>query len=87
MTKIGCAPGVSWTPDTSTLTLFDERDGSYHVLNDTGSAIWTALSRGTQPAEISEALARYYGVPIDVVTKDVDAFVAGSLAKGLLVAE
>lgn len=84
---IRCASWVSWVPSSGPLTLFDERDGSYHTLNRTGSAIWSALATGQQPDEIGAMLAASHDAPLALVQGDVDAFVATSLEKGLLAAE
>lgn len=84
---IRCAACVSWVPGDGAITLFDDRDGSYHALNPSASAIWSALGEGTQPAEIGEAIAAAYGAPVATVQQDVDEFVALALDKGLLVSE
>ena len=82
---IRCAAWVSWVPGGDTVTLFDDRDGSYHALNRSASAIWTALSEGTQPAAIGEAIAARHGASVSAVQRDVDEFVTLALTSGLLV--
>lgn len=82
---IRCASSVSWVPGGGTITLFDDRDGSYHALNPSASAIWMALSDGKQPDEIGEALASAHRAPTGSIRQDVDDFVALALDKGLLV--
>jgi len=84
---IRCASWVSWVPGSNAITLFDDRDGSYHALNPSASAIWTALGEGRQPGEIGEALAVAHRAPVAAVQQDVDDFVAAALDKGLLVSE
>lgn len=82
-----CASWVSWVPGGGAITLFDDRDGSYHALNASASAIWAALGEGKQPDEIGEAIAAAHRVQASAVRKDVDEFVALALDKGLLVSE
>lgn len=82
---IRCAPWVSWVPSEGPVTLFDDRDGSYHALNPSASAIWRALGDGQQPGEISATVAAAHGAPIGVVQQDVADFVSAALDKGLLV--
>ncbi len=85
MTK--CAPWITWGPGGETLILFDQREGTYHMLNATASLIWKALSSGQQKTEIYSTLASRYGVSPDLVAADVDAFVQSGLKNSLLVIE
>jgi hypothetical protein len=84
---IRCASWISWVPGADSITLFDDRDGSYHALNASASAIWTALGEGKQPDEIREAIAATHRRQATAVRKDVDEFVAVALGKGFLVSE
>lgn len=84
---IRCASWVSWVPGGDAITLFDDRDGSYHALNPSASMIWTALGEGGQPADIADTIARARGISADVVRRDVDDFVTLALDMGLLVAK
>jgi len=84
---IRCASWISWVPGGTAITLFDDRDGSYHALNTSASTIWTALGEGRQPGEIGEAIAAAHRAPVAAVQQDVDEFVALALGKGLLVSE
>jgi len=84
---IRCASWVSWVPGGGPITLFDDRDGSYHALNPSASAIWTALSDGSQPGDIGGALATAHHASAPAVQRDVDDFVAMALDKGLLVSD
>lgn len=84
---IRCADSVAWVPSGGTVTLFDSRDGSYHALNESASEIWSAISEGGQPDEISAAIARARQIDQAMVRDHVEAFVAAALDKGLLVAE
>lgn len=84
---IRCASWVSWVPGGDTITLYDDRDGSYHALNPSASAIWTALSEGKQPHEIGDALATTHRAPAASVRQDVGDFIALALDKGLLLAD
>jgi hypothetical protein len=84
---IRCAPSISWVPGGSAVTLFDARDGSYHALNESGSAIWTALGDGQQPDEIARTIAEAHRASPEQVRQDIQAFVALALDKGLLVSD
>ncbi|HEX6858916.1 MAG TPA: PqqD family protein [Caulobacteraceae bacterium] len=85
--RVRCASWISWGPGGSAITLFDDRDGSYHALNASASRIWTALGEGRQPEEIGAAIAAAHQRPLAEVQRDIDEFVALALAKGLLVTE
>lgn len=84
---IRCASWVSWGPSDDAITVFDNRDGSYHALNASASAIWRALDAGRQPDEIGAAIAAAHRKPVAEVQQDVDDFIALALGKGLLVAD
>lgn len=84
---ISRAPWISWGSNEASLVLFDGRDGSYHALNEAGSAIWKALSAGRQPSDVVELLVVGRSDLRAVISADVDEFVAAALGKGLLVAE
>ena len=84
---IRSASWVSWVSAGTAVTLFDERDGSYHALNASASRIWTELSNGRQPEEIGTAFAAAHRAEAATIRRDVDEFVALALDKGLLVAD
>jgi len=81
------ASWVSWIPGSGTITLFDDRDGSYHALNASASAIWAAIGEGRQPHEIGDTLAAAHRAPLAAVQQDVAEFVAAALDRGLLVSD
>lgn len=83
---VRCAPWITWGAGDAALALFDTRDGSYHALNETASAIWQALSAGRQPAEVADLLAAGRPALHQTIAEGVDAFVAAALSKGLLIA-
>lgn len=84
---ISCSSWITWGNDEAALVLFDGRDGSYHALNEAGSAIWRELNAGLEPSAVAERLSAGRRELLDVISKDVDEFVASSLRLGLLQAD
>lgn len=64
--------------------LLDLRRQQYVGLDGVGSSIWSALERGVRAADLAAELAREYDAPLDVLTRDCDAFVADLQRRGLL---
>ncbi|MXO71258.1 PqqD family peptide modification chaperone [Alteraurantiacibacter buctensis] len=87
METIRVAPWISWVPDAASLVLFDERDSSYHVLNESASHIWRLLAAGEEQEMIVAALGADHGLPADQAAEAIGDFATAALAKGLLVAE
>ena len=79
------APWVSWVPGGPTITLFDDRDGSYHALNPTASMIWAELGDGARVDDIGNLLAARHPDMAAAVKQDVAEFVTEALRTGLLV--
>ncbi|MCA1196534.1 HPr-rel-A system PqqD family peptide chaperone [Sphingomonas sp. R647] len=74
-----------WPPVPGELAIYDTRDGRYHVLNPSAAVIWSAIAAETPVARIAADLAARFGIAVDVMQADVDAFVANALQLGLLV--
>jgi PqqD family protein of HPr-rel-A system len=85
--RISCAPWVSWGPGEAEVVLFDSRDGSYHALNPSATAIWLHLRNGLQPPAIAAAIAAANGLSPDQAVADLSAFVEALLAAGLATSE
>lgn len=81
------ASWVSWVPGSATITLFDERDGSYHALNRSASLIWTALGDGGSVGGVAALLAARFPGMAQAVKSDVADLVAEALRLGLLVTD
>lgn len=52
--------------------LVDRPTGSVHLLNDTALAIWELCDGQTLPEEMVEAICELCGLPVEVVTEDVE---------------
>ena len=65
-----------------------ERDTStYLATNETGSALWQSLARGTTLRELVDLIVGRYGVSVSRATADVEQFLAALESRGLLVSE
>lgn len=60
------------------------RSGSLSALNPTGAYVWRGLERGESVEVIVENLARETGMSLEVVERDVRAFVAGLKEQGFV---
>lgn len=87
METIRVAPWISWVPEATRLVLFDDRDASYHVLNESASHIWRLLAAGGDSRQAARSIAAEHGLPSEEAAAAVEEFAASALAKGLLVAD
>ena len=55
--------------------ILDTKRGIISTLNPTGAYVWRALERGESVELIIENLARETGMPLEVVERDVRAFI------------
>ena len=69
------------------LVLLDVHGGLMLASNTIGAQIWQLLEQGRTRPEIARQLADDYGVLPDRVLRDVEAFVAALLDRGLLTVE
>lgn len=76
---------IVWQNVVGDLVVFDAQEGTYHALNGSAAAIWREISAGKGEGTIAAALAEACGAALADVTRDVGAFVADAVAKGLLV--
>ncbi len=58
--------------------------GKYYGLDETGSRIWQLLQRPIAVTEIIEVLAREYTGPLELIQKDVLAFLEKLLQKRII---
>lgn len=84
MSRFAVSAHVAWRNVDGELVLFDRRDGSYHALNQTGSAIWRDVAEGTAMEIVVDVLARRFGTSAEVIAADVISFIAAAVAKGFL---
>ena len=59
-------------------------EGPVQVLNGVGSLIWLAATSTDTPLEVVERVAALVDRPPDTIRADVDSFLAGLVAAGLL---
>ena len=52
--------------------VYDPTHDAVHLLNDTALAIWDLCDGGTRPDEMVGAICQLTGLPIDVVSEDVE---------------
>lgn len=81
---IRIAPHVAWNCQEGELALFDERDGSYHALNETGAAIWRAIDAGGDRRSIGIELALRFDAPRATIESSIEEFIVAACEKGLL---
>lgn len=60
------------------------RSGRYHQLNPMGSRIWTELESPCTVGALCQQLQQQYAVDADTCSRDVEAFLGGLLAQGLV---
>ncbi|MDM4772590.1 PqqD family protein [Solimonas sp. SE-A11] len=79
------ASWVYWNAAGSELVLFDTRNGSYHALNASGSAIWELIGEWGEPAQVVAALQIRFPESGGQLAIEVEQFIARALELGLLV--
>ena len=68
------------------VALFQSSTCDYLVLNDSGSAIWNALTTQPTLAELSEGLQEEYNVSSDDCLADVEAWLEIGVEKQVVIA-
>ena len=64
--------------------LFDQQNGSVHMLNETALAIWELCDGETSPDEMVDAVVTLFGMHQDVVEEDVKRILGDFEHAGLL---
>jgi hypothetical protein len=64
--------------------ILNARSGKLSALNPTGAYVWEGLERGEDVEVIVKNLARETGMSLEVVERDVRAFVAALKEQGLV---
>jgi len=76
---------VTWHDAGVDLVLFNQRDGSYHALDRSGSEIWRAIGREGPLEPVVALLRERYPQAAGAIDADVRAFVADAARLGLIV--
>ena len=69
------------------LVLLDVSGGLVLSSNTVGARIWALLEQRHTRTDIARLLAGEYAIPVDRAQRDVAAFVAALIARGLVVAD
>jgi hypothetical protein len=59
-------------------------DNSYHILNTTGTRLWTLLTKPIAISELCDKLVAEFAVSRDQCVQDVSVFVENVIAHGLV---
>jgi hypothetical protein len=83
--SVVAAPSALAREIDGNFTIYDKRNDSVMVLNDTASAIWR-LCDGRRGTEIADELARSFAAPPGEIERDVVSVLKQLTERGLLVA-
>lgn len=78
---------VSWREVGDEAVVLESSTGMYLTLNPSGKVLWQALERGATKAEMAAMLVEQYGIGEDLAASDVEAFLEGLRARGLVEAD
>lgn len=81
------SPAVSASISGDGLILLDVTGGLVLSSNVVGARIWELLERHQTRTDVARLLAGEYAIPFDRAQRDVAAFVAALIARGLVVAD
>ncbi|HET7695957.1 MAG TPA: PqqD family protein [Vicinamibacterales bacterium] len=81
------SPSVRASVSGDGLVLLDMSGGLVLSSNAAGARIWELLEQRRARREIARHLAGEYAIPLDRAERDVAAFVAALVARGLVVAD
>jgi hypothetical protein len=65
---------VVWRRVDDRAVLLDVERGEYSMLNDSATAIWSALAEGRSPLEAVDRLVAHHGASREVADRDVRQF-------------
>lgn len=77
------APHVAWQQVGDGVVVVDLKQHRATAFNDTGALVWTRLGEQT-PDEIAELLVKEFGLARERALADVESFLAGLSALGLI---
>ena len=75
---------VAWVELDGEVVIYDEANGSMHLLNDTAAAVWLCCDGVVSVDQIIAELAESYKADEAQIAKDVDELVGQLRFKGLL---
>jgi hypothetical protein len=81
------SPAAKASISADGLVILDMSGGLVLSSNDVGARIWELLEQRHARGEIARRLANEYEIPIDRAQRDVAAFVAALIARGLVTPE
>lgn len=90
MKKLGDGEGLepsadlSWRDVDGELVIVDTRRGDYHVLNTLGARVFTGIVDGEDVTTIVSRIVVTHDAAASEVQRDVDAFLAMLVEKGIL---
>lgn len=85
MTQLRLRPDeLAWTDVDGEIVALDESTALYLAANESGGLLWRALADGASRDELSDLLARTYGLTAERARQDTDAFLATLRDRGLL---
>ena len=85
--RLRTSPHVRASTSSDGLILLDVRSGLVLASNPIGARIWQLLEQRRGSAEIAQRLVDDFGVPIERAQRDVAAFAADLMARGLVMEE
>jgi hypothetical protein len=84
MSELRLSDGVKWRQVDDEAVILDERTSMYLSANGSGTLLWRALMDGTTRKELIRQLMETYGIDAETASADVESFLAGLAANGLL---
>ncbi len=75
---------LEWRRVGDEVVILDLRAREYFSLNETGTALWPLLERGSSREELVAELQTAFGVSAETAAQDVDAFVADLRERALV---
>jgi hypothetical protein len=78
-------PGrVAWREVEGEIVALDLADSTYFTVNHAGGLLWTELAGGATRDSLVSTLVREYAIETNAAVRDVDSFIDGLEARGLL---
>ncbi|MHB8526213.1 MAG: PqqD family protein [Candidatus Acidiferrales bacterium] len=77
-------PLLAWREIDGQVVIISPEDSVVHELNETASFIWKQADAGGDAGEIARKIGIEYSISASEARADMDEFLAGLAAKGLL---
>jgi Coenzyme PQQ synthesis protein D (PqqD) len=75
---------TTWKSLASGIVLLDINSGSYHMLNETASAVWRGIVENKAVGELVENLVSEFDCTREVAAADVDELIENLVGQNLL---